>query len=57
MKLENCKIYKGADLEENNEELVVEKVVEPTVGMSFDSPNEMFEYYKAYGLQEEFPVM
>ncbi|KAH9726548.1 protein FAR1-RELATED SEQUENCE [Citrus sinensis] len=47
----------GADLEENNEELVVENVVEPTVGMSFDSPDEMFEYYKTYGLQEGFPVM
>ncbi|KAH9727253.1 protein FAR1-RELATED SEQUENCE [Citrus sinensis] len=47
----------GADLEENNEELVVENVVAPTVGMSFDSPDEMFEYYKTYGLQEGFPVM
>ncbi|XP_024037579.1 protein FAR1-RELATED SEQUENCE 5-like [Citrus clementina] len=47
----------GADLEENNEELVVENVVEPTVGMSFDSPDEMFEYYKTYGLQEGFPIM
>ncbi|XP_024042764.1 protein FAR1-RELATED SEQUENCE 5-like [Citrus clementina] len=46
----------GANLEENNEELVVENIVEPTVGMSFDSPNEMFEYYKTYGLQEGFPV-
>ena len=25
--------------------------------MSFNSSDEMFEYYKAYGLQEEFPVM
>ncbi|XP_052289369.1 protein FAR1-RELATED SEQUENCE 1-like [Citrus sinensis] len=41
----------GVDLEENNEELVVENVVEPTVGMSFDSPDEMFEYYKTYGQQ------
>ncbi|XP_052291708.1 protein FAR1-RELATED SEQUENCE 12-like [Citrus sinensis] len=47
----------GVDLEENNEELVVENVVEPTVGMSFDSPDEMFEYYKTYGLQDGFPVM
>ncbi|KAH9795178.1 protein FAR1-RELATED SEQUENCE [Citrus sinensis] len=47
----------GAEMEENNEELVVEKVVEPTVGMSFDSPDEMFEYYKAFGLQEGFPVI
>ncbi|KAH9723716.1 hypothetical protein KPL70_007220 [Citrus sinensis] len=47
----------GADLQENNEELVVENVVEPTVGMSFDSLDEMFEYYKTYGLQEGFPVM
>ncbi|KAH9745082.1 protein FAR1-RELATED SEQUENCE [Citrus sinensis] len=44
-------------MEENNMELMVEKVVEPTVGMSFDSPDEMFEYYKAFGLQEGFPVM
>ncbi|XP_015382956.1 protein FAR1-RELATED SEQUENCE 12-like [Citrus sinensis] len=47
----------GAEMEENNMELMVEKVVEPTVGMSFDSPDEMFEYYKAFGLQEGFPVM
>ncbi|KAH9705402.1 protein FAR1-RELATED SEQUENCE [Citrus sinensis] len=47
----------GADLEENNKELVVENVVEPTVRMSFDSPDEMFEYYKTYGLQEGFLVM
>ena len=44
-------------MEENNEELVVEKVVEPTVGMPFDSSDEMFEYYKAFGIQEGFPVM
>ncbi|XP_024035513.1 protein FAR1-RELATED SEQUENCE 5-like [Citrus sinensis] len=47
----------GTNLEENNEELVVENVVEPTVGMPFDSPDEMFEYYKTYGLQEGFTVI
>ena len=35
----------------------MEKVDEPKVGMYFNSPDEMFEYYKAYGQQEGFPVM
>ncbi|KAH9724212.1 protein FAR1-RELATED SEQUENCE [Citrus sinensis] len=55
--VEELEDLQGVDLEGNNEELVPEKVVEPTVGMFFDSPDEMFEYYKAYGLQEGFPVM
>ena len=55
--VEELEDLQGVDLEENNEELVVENVVEPTVGMSFDSPDEMFEYYKTYGLQEGFLVM
>ncbi|XP_024035677.1 protein FAR-RED IMPAIRED RESPONSE 1-like [Citrus clementina] len=42
-----------ANFEGNNENLVEE----PTVGMCFNSPDEMFEYYKAYGQQEGFPVM
>ena len=29
---------------------------ESTLGMLFDSHEEMFEFYKAYGKQEEFPV-
>ena len=40
----------GVEMEENNEELVVEKIVESTIVMSFDSPDEMFEYYKHFGL-------
>ena len=28
---------RGVEMEENNKELMVEKVVEPMVGMSFDS--------------------
>ena len=34
-----------ANFEGNNENLVEE----PTVGMCFNSSDEMFEYYKAYG--------
>ena len=55
-KVEELKELKEADFEENNEELV-EKVYELKVGMSFNSPNEISEHYKAYGLQEGFPVM
>ena len=55
--VEELQDLQGADLEENNKELVVEKAIEPTVGMSFNSPDEMFEYYKAYGLQEGFLVI
>ncbi|KAK9198818.1 hypothetical protein WN944_014004 [Citrus x changshan-huyou] len=49
-------VLNGTDFEENNEELV-EKVYELKVGMSFNSPDEISEHYKAYGLQEGFPVM
>ena len=40
-------------MKEINENLVEE----PTVGMCFNSPHEMFEYYKAYGQQDGFLVM
>ena len=55
--VEELEDLQGVDLEGNNEELVPEIIIEPTVGMFFDSPDEMFEYYKGYGLQEGFPVM
>ncbi|KAH9760448.1 protein FAR1-RELATED SEQUENCE [Citrus sinensis] len=55
--VEELEDLQGVDLEGNNEELVPEIIVKPTVGMFFDSPDEMFEYYKGYGLQEGFPVM
>ena len=54
--VEELQDLQGADFEENYEDLE-EKIIEPEVKMSFNSPDEMFEYYKAYGLQEGFPVM
>lgn len=47
--VEELQDLQKVDFEENSEELV-EKVDEPQVGMSFKSVNEMFEYYKSYGL-------
>ncbi|KAH9674899.1 protein FAR1-RELATED SEQUENCE [Citrus sinensis] len=55
--VEELEDLQGVDLEGNNEELMPKIIVEPTVGMFFDSPDEMFEYYKGYGLQKGFPVM
>ena len=46
--VEELQDLQEADFEGNNEKLV-EKVVEPKVGMCFNILNEMFEYYKAYG--------
>ena len=42
---------------EGNNENLVDKIEEPKIGMCFNSADEMFEYYKAYGQQEGFPVM
>ena len=41
--VEELQDLQGADFEENNEELVVEKIVKPTIGMSFNSLDKMFE--------------
>ena len=54
--VEKLEDLEEANIEGNNEKLV-EKVDEPKLWMCFNSPNEMFEYYKTYGQQEGFPVM
>ena len=54
--VEELQDLQEADFQGNNEKLM-EKVVKPKVGMCFNSPDEMFEYYKSYGQQESFPVM
>ncbi|KAH9792798.1 protein FAR1-RELATED SEQUENCE [Citrus sinensis] len=54
--VEKLQDLQEADFKGNNEKLV-ENVVEPKVRMCFNSPDEMFEYYKTYGQQEGFPVM
>ena len=45
-----------ANFEGNNKKLL-EKVDEPKVRMCFNSPDEMFGYYKAYNQKKRFPVM
>ena len=45
--VEELQDLEEADFEGNNEKLV-KKVVEPKVGMCFNSSDEMFEYYKSY---------
>ena len=54
--VEELQDLQEVDFEGNNEKLV-ETFIKPKVVMCFNSPDKMFEHYKAYGQQEDFPVI